>query len=107
MDEPDLTMDDLPALLAALFGRHRRDPLYCTEDDTHVHTCEKCGTSWEHPRGGGPDVDTEEKHTAAHTCPKCGATQFYKTELATVGKIDYPWPRDEAEGSAPAPQKED
>lgn len=72
--------------------RHPRwSPTYCTAEDNHVHTCRACSTSWEHPRGGGPDVKTEEAHIAAHTCPKCGVTEYYKTKLTEVKQIDFPW----------------
>lgn len=69
------------------------DPAYCTAQDMHIHRCDKCKTTWEHPRNGGPQCKTTDDHKRAHTCPApgCGSEQYYKARLSSVKSIDYPW----------------
>ena len=62
---------------------------YCIADGTHIHQCEKCGTTWQHPQ---PPEDIS--NIKAHTCPKCGEEEWYKLHISSANKlekIDYPW----------------
>jgi hypothetical protein len=69
--------------------------LYEDENGMHCHRCSKCGSTWQHPEGGGTEECNTTRHGRedAHACPKpgCKGYETWKTPLVVNLVIDYPW----------------
>ena len=53
----------------------------------HLHTCQECGTTWEHDgRSAYDDAVTHEDFNKLHECPSCHRPEFMPN-FAAVDKL--------------------